>query len=294
MTFERHGPVMEGTAKAVEAAPLRNRTVIRPAPRWGSLDVRELWAYRELLYLLTWRDIKSRYKQTFFGGSWAVVQPLLLMVVFTVFLGTFAKVPSGGVPYPLLAYSGLVPWTLFSASLIAASESLVRSGSLVEKIYFPRILMPLAAAGSYVLDFLIASTLLVGLMIYYGKIPPLQAVWLPAFAALALLSALAFGIWLAALNVRYRDVRVAMPFLVQLWLFASPVAYPISVVPERWWALYGLNPMAGVIGGFRWALLGNGDRPGTMIAVSLAVIVLVLVCGVVYFQKSERSFADVI
>jgi lipopolysaccharide transport system permease protein len=269
-------------------------TLIRSGRGWTSLRLGELWEYRELLYFLVWRDVKVRYKQTVFGASWAIIQPFLLMVVFSVFLGKLANVPSDGLPYPIFAYTALVPWTLFASSLAAASASLVGGGGLVSKVYFPRLLLPLASVGSYLLDFVVAMTLLVGMMLWYDIYPGAALAWLPAFVALALVCALGAGVWLSALNVRYRDVRYAVPFLVQIWLFASPVAYPAGEVPERWQTVYGLNPMAGVVEGFRFALLGQEAPPAGMVAISAAVAVALLAGALVYFRRVERTFADVI
>lgn len=255
---------------------------------------RELWSYRELLYFLVWRDVKVRYKQTALGAVWAVLQPLALMIVFSVFLGKLAKVPSGGVPYPLLVYTALVPWTLFAQSLAGSAESMLRNANLVAKIYFPRILLPISSAGSYVVDFLVSGALLAAMMAWYARSPHWSALWLPAFAVLALAAAFAVGIWLAALNVRFRDVRYAVPLLTQVWLFASPIAYPSSIVPHRYRSLYALNPMAGVVDGFRWALLGNVAAPGWRIAVSTGAVIVLFVGGLLYFRRVERTFADVI
>jgi lipopolysaccharide transport system permease protein len=268
--------------------------VIEPSHGWRRLKLHELWDYRELLYFFVWRDVKVRYKQTALGAAWAVLQPFMLMVVFGIFLGRLAGVPSEGLPYPVFAYVGLVPWLLFAQGLSAASESLVGNAQVISKVYFPRLIVPVAAASSFVLDFLIASTLLIGMMFVYDVHPNGAAIALPALVSLALLTAYACGIGLAALNVRYRDVRYAVPFLIQLWLFASPVAYPASLVPERWQLVYGLNPMAGVVEGFRWALLGTGDPPGAMLAVSVGVTLVLLAASVTYFQRMERTFADVI
>ena len=235
-------------------------TTIRPGRGWVSLNLRELWAYHELLYFFVWRDLKVRYKQTAFGALWAVIQPFLLMVVFSLFLGRINGISPEGVPYPLFAFAGLVPWTLFSQSLIGSSDSLVGASNLIQKVYFPRLLLPVAAIGSYLLDFAIAMLVLGLLMVYFGVLPTLDVLWVIPLTVLALATSLAVGIWLSAVNVRYRDVRYAVPFLVQLWLFASPIAYSAELVPSEWLWLYQLNPMAGVIEGFRWALLGQGPR----------------------------------
>ncbi|MFA5786441.1 MAG: ABC transporter permease [Actinomycetota bacterium] len=281
-------------AAHLETATRSPSILIRPSKGWVRLDVRELWAYRELLFFLVWRDVKVRYKQTVFGAAWAILQPFMLMVVFSIFLGRLAHVPSEGLPYPIFAYSALVPWTLFAQSLSGASDSLVGSSNLITKVYFPRLILPMAAAGSFVIDFVIALGLLVGMMLYYGVHPSAAILWLPALTVLAMLTALSVGIWLGALNVRYRDVRYALPFLVQLWLFASPVAYSSSLVPKAWRGIYALNPMAGVVEGFRWALLGTKTRPGAMIAVSAAATLVIFVGGLAYFRRVERTFADVI
>jgi lipopolysaccharide transport system permease protein len=268
---------------------------IQPHRALLSFELAELWSYRELAYFLVWRDIKVRYKQTVFGALWAIIQPFMLMVVFSLFLGRISGIAPAGVPYPLFAFAGLVPWTLFSQSLAGSSNSLVNASNLIQKVYFPRLLLPVAAIGSTLLDFLIATSVLVLMMLYFGAIPTLTALWLIPLTALAITTALAVGVWLSALNVRYRDIRYAVPFLVQLWLFASPVAYSAELVPPEWRTLYQLNPMAGVLEGFRWALLGQGASPPLgVIAVSTVTTLLVLVLGLVYFRRVERTFADVI
>lgn len=267
--------------------------VIRPTRGFIRPGFSELWRYRELLFFLVWRDVKVRYKQTFFGASWAIIQPFILMVVFTM-IGSLAKLPSDKVPRPLFIYAGLVPWTLFSQSLVGSSTSLVAGANLVRKIYFPRLILPLSACGSFILDFFIAMVALIGMMIYYGVTPTASIVWLPALTLLALTTAMSVGIWLSAINARYRDVQYAVPFLIQVWLWASPVAYGASLLPDRWKALYAINPMAGVVEGFRWALLGTKTKPGSMIVVSSAMTVVLLVAGVLYFKREERTFADVI
>jgi lipopolysaccharide transport system permease protein len=287
-TTARKRQVPEGQKPSIETI------VIEPTRGWKRLRLGELWRYRELLYFLVWRDVKVRYKQTVLGASWAVLQPFLLMIVFSVFLGHLARIPSNGVPYPIFAYSALVPWTLFSSSLTGASSSLVKNVNLVGKAYFPRLILPLAAGGSFLLDFVIALALVFGMMVYYGVYPSWAILWLPALSLLALSAAFAVGIWLSAVNVRYRDVQYAVPFLVQLWLFASPVAYPSTLVPKAWRVLYGLNPMAGVVEGFRWALLGTNTRPGPLIAVSALATLALLAAAMAYFQKLEKTFADVI
>jgi len=268
--------------------------VIQPTRGWRFLDLRELWAYRELLYFLVWRDIKVRYKQTALGVAWAVIQPLATMVVFSIFFGRLAGIPSDGVPYPIFAYCALVPWQLFSYALTESSNSLVANQNLITKVYFPRLLIPMSAVLAGLLDFLIAFVLLFGLMAYY-RLPFPPSLWaIPVFLLLAAAIALGVGLWLSALNVQYRDVRYTIPFLTQFWLFTTPIAYPSSLVPEAWRALYGLNPMAGVVEGFRWALLGTGSAPGAMFGVSACVTLGLLLSGAFYFRRVECTFADVV
>ena len=278
----------------VKRASLRPAVTLRPPAGWTGLGFGELKGYRDLLYFLVWRDIKVRYKQTALGAAWAVLQPFLLMVIFSIFLGRLAGVPSDGFPYPVFAYSALVPWTLFASSLMASSETLVGNTSLVSKVYFPRLILPIAAAGSFVLDFLVAFTILVVLMAVYGITPTVNVLWVPLFSVLALLAAIGVGLWFAALNVKYRDVRHAVPLLVQVWLFATPIAYPSSIVPAAWRWAYGMNPMAGVVEGFRWALLGTPAPSVGMIVVSTAVTIVALFGGLAYFRRAERDFADLI
>lgn len=254
----------------------------------------ELWDYRELFYFLTWRDIKVRYKQTAFGAAWAVLQPFLTMVVFSLFFGSLAGIPSGGVPYPVFAFAALVPWTFFATAVALAGNSLVEQERILAKVYFPRLIVPAAAVLACLVDFAIAFVVLLVMMLVYGIVPTAAILTLPFFVLLAALTALAVGLWLSALNVLYRDVRYVIPFLVQLWLFISPVAYPSSLVPEPWDAVYGLNPMAGVIDGFRWALLSEAEPPGPLLAVSVVTIAALLAGGLLYFRRMERSFADVV
>jgi len=268
--------------------------VIRPSTGWAPLHLRELWEYRELLYFLTWRDIKVRYKQTALGATWAVLQPLLTMVVFSVFFGRLAKVPSDGLPYPIFAYCGLVPWTYFATALSQSANSLVDHGRLITKVYFPRLLVPAASVIAGLVDLGIALVVLVGMLLFYGVAPGPAVVTLPLFIILAAATALAVGLWLSALNVQYRDVRYTLQFLIQFWLFATPVAYPSSLVPQRWRILYGLNPMTGVVEGFRWALLGKGEAPGALLAVSVLTVAAALIGGLFYFRRMERAFADTV
>jgi homopolymeric O-antigen transport system permease protein len=259
-----------------------------------SLRLGELWQYRELLYFLVWRDVKVRYKQTALGIAWAVVQPFFTMVIFSLFFGRLAKVPSDGVPYPLFAYCALVPWGFFANGLNMGSNSLVESANLIRKVYFPRLAIPIATVLSGGVDFLVSFLLLVGMMVYYGRMPGVDAMWLPLLLLLGLVTALGVSLWLSALNVQYRDVRYTIPFLTQIWMFATPIAYPSSLVPEGWRALYGLNPMVGVVEGFRWALLGTATRPGPMLIVSSLAAVMILLTGAMYFRYTEKTFADVV
>jgi lipopolysaccharide transport system permease protein len=277
------------------AQPASNAPVIRiePSRGWVAINLRELWEYRELLYFLTWRDIKVRYKQTVLGAAWAVIQPFFTMVVFSLFFGRLAKISSEGLPYPIFSYAALVPWTFFAHSLLSSSNSLVSSANLIKKVYFPRLAIPIATALSGAVDFAIAFVVLLGMMLYYGITPTINALWLPGFLMLALVTSLGIGLWLSALNVQYRDVRYTLPFLTQIWLFSTPIAYPSSLVPERWRALYGINPMAGVVDGFRWALLGTDTQPGLMIAVSVFVALAIFIGGLFYFRRMEKTFADV-
>ncbi|HSE32887.1 MAG TPA: ABC transporter permease [Pyrinomonadaceae bacterium] len=265
---------------------------IEPASTWTSIGFKELWQYRELLYFLTWRDVKVRYKQTALGAAWAIIQPFFMMVVFSLFFGRLAGVPSDGIPYPVFTFCGLLPWQLFAHALTESSNSLVGNQNLITKVYFPRLVIPMAAVLGGVVDFLIAFAILLLMMLYYGIVPGWAIVSLPAFLLLAIATALGVGLWLSALNVQYRDVRYTINFLVQFWLFATPVAYPSSLIPEKWRALYGLNPMAGVVEGFRWALLGKSDPPGMMLLVSVVVVVLILIGGLYYFRRMEQQFAD--
>jgi lipopolysaccharide transport system permease protein len=268
--------------------------VIAPPSRWIPLQLGELWEYRELLYFLVWRDVKVRYKQTALGAAWAVMQPLFMMVVFSLFFGFLAKIPSDGIPYPVFAFCALIPWQLFANALSEASNSLIGNQNLITKVYFARLVIPIAAVLSGLVDFLIAFAILIGMMLYYGIVPGWSILVLPGFILLAVLTALAVGLWLSALNVQYRDVRYTMSFLVQFWLFATPVAYSSSIVPEKWRALYGINPMAGVVEGFRWALLGKSQPPGAMLFVSVAVVLVLLVGGLYYFRRMEQEFADIV
>jgi lipopolysaccharide transport system permease protein len=269
-------------------------TLIQPSRGFGSLRLKELWEYRELLYFLIWRDIKVRYKQTILGATWAVLQPVFTMVVFTIFFGRLAKVPSDGLPYPIFSFCALLPWQLFARALNESGNSLVANQRLITKVYFPRLVIPIAAVLGGLVDFAISFVVFLGMMLYYGITPSMTMLMLPLFLLLALATALAIGLWLSALNVLYRDVKHTIPFLVQFWLFATPIAYPSSLVPERWRLLYNLNPMAGVVEGFRWALLGKSSDLGPALLVSSLVVAFFLVGGILYFRRTEKLFADVI
>ena len=288
------------TATDIEQLPLREpETVpsvihIQPTRSWLNINFREVWKSRELLYFLTWREIKVRYKQTALGAAWAILQPLLTMLVFSIVFGRLAKIPSDGVPYPLFAYVGLVPWMFFSNGLTQASNSLVGSSHLISKVYFPRLIIPISTVLSGVVDLALAFSVLIAMMAYYHVVPNLNCVYLPLFVLLALSTALGVGLWLSALNVQYRDVRYAVPFMVQFWMYATPIAYPSSFLKEPWHTIYGLNPMAGVVEGFRWALLGSHTKPGPMVLVSAAASGMLLLSGAFYFRRLERKFADIV
>jgi lipopolysaccharide transport system permease protein len=266
---------------------------IEPSRGWISLHLRELWNYRELLYFLVWRDTKVRYKQTALGAAWAIIQPLGTMVVFSVFFGRLAKMPSDGVPYPIFSYAGLVPWTFFASGLTQSSNSLVGSANLIKKVYFPRLTIPIATVLAGIVDFFLAFVILVGMMLFYGIVPTANVLWVPAFLLLALSTSLGVGLWLSAMNVQFRDIRYVVPFIIQFWMFATPIAYPSSLLHEPWKTLFGINPMVGVVEGFRWALLGSG-HPGGMLIVSSLTSLALLVSGAYYFRRMEKSFADVV
>ena len=268
--------------------------VIEPGKGWVSLKLGELWVYRELLYFLTWRDIKVRYKQTALGAAWAIIQPLFTMLVFSVFFGRLAKIPSDGIPYPIFSFAALVPWTFFANGLSQSSNSLVGSSNLLTKVYFPRLVIPISTVISGFVDFALSFVMLLLMMVYYGKTPTLNIIWLPFFLVLALVTALGVGLWLSALNVEFRDVRYVVPFITQFWMLATPIAYPSTMLSEPWRTIYGLNPMVGVVEGFRWALLGSGTGPGPMVAVSTVMAVVVLITGAFYFKRMERNFADIV
>jgi lipopolysaccharide transport system permease protein len=253
-----------------------------------------LWRYRELLYFFVWRDLKVRYKQTILGAAWAVLQPFLTMVVFSIFFGRLAEVPSDGLPYPVFAYAALVPWTFFANGLTQASNSIVSNAGMVKKTYFPRLTLPVATVMAGLVDFALAFGVLIGMMFFFQVVPTRNIVWLPLLLLLALITSLGVSLWFAALNVRFRDVRYIVPFLVQFWLFLTPIAYPSSLVPEQWRLIFSLNPMVGVVEGFRWALLGTDTTPGPIIIVSSLVALFLLLGGTIYFQRMEKSFADIV
>ena len=275
----------------MQSAPVFN---IEPSTRWPSIGLRELWDYRELLYFLTWRDLKVRYKQTVLGVTWVIIQHLCMMAVFSLFFGRLAGVRSDGVPYPVLTFCALLPWQLFSHALTESSNSLVGNQNLITKVYFPRLVVPISAVLGGLVDFAIGFVILLVMMVLFGIVPGWQIVAVPALIVLAVMTALGIGLWLSALNVQYRDVRYTLNFLVQVWLFATPVAYPSSIVPGRWRLIYGLNPMVGVVDGFRWALLGKPESPGMPLLISVIVVLTLLVGGLYYFRRLEQQFADIV
>jgi lipopolysaccharide transport system permease protein len=280
----------DGAALADDIPVIR----IEPSKGWVGLKLHELWEYREMLYFLTWRDIKVRYKQTIMGAAWAIIQPFFTMVVFSLFFGKLAKVPSDGIPYPIFSYAALVPWSLFSQGMTNAANSLVHSASLIKKVYFPRLAIPIASVSASLVDFTLAFSVLVLMMLYYGITPTRNLVWLPLFLLLTLITTVGASLWLSAMNVQFRDIRHTMHFLTQFWLFVTPIAYPSSLLPEPWRTLYGINPMAGVVEGFRWALLGTDTPPGPILIVSFAVALIMLFTGMIFFRRMEKTFADVV
>jgi lipopolysaccharide transport system permease protein len=289
---KRQSAVAESKPSRVDDVPVIR---IQPSRGWVSLRLRELWEYRELLYFLIWRDVKVRYKQTVLGAAWAIIQPFFTMVVFSVFFGNLAKVPSDGIPYPIFSYAALVPWTFFSNGLSQASNSLVGGARLIKKVYFPRLAMPIATVLGGVVDFLLAFIVLLGMMLYYGVMPTANVIWLPFFLMLALVTSLGVALWLSAMNVQFRDVRYTVPFLTQFWMFATPIAYSSSLIKNPLLrTLYGINPMTGVVEGFRWALLGADTAPGSIIIVSSLTALALLVSGMYYFRRMEKTFADVV
>jgi len=269
-------------------------TLIRPSRGWVSLNLRDLWRYRELIYFFIWRDVKVRYKQTLLGAAWAIIQPVFTMVVFSIFFGNLAKIPSDNIPYPIFSYTALLPWGLFEAGISKAGNSLVASRSLITKIYFPRLVIPLASVIAGLVDFALAFIVLIGMMLYYG-FSPTSSIWLlPILLLLTLMTALGTGLWLSALNVAYRDVGYVIPFIIRLWFFLTPITYSASIVPEAFQQLYALNPMTGVVQGFRWALLGVGSPPSELLLASSIAALVLLVTGALYFRRMERTFADVV
>lgn len=285
--------VVASTIAAQESTDLPLLT-IEASKGWVSLKLNELWRYRELLYFLAWREVRVRYKQTALGAAWAIIQPLFTMLVFSLFFGRLAKMPSDGIPYPLFSLAALIPWTFFANGLTQSSNSLVTNANLISKVYFPRLAMPISAVASGAVDFGISFALLLGMMAFYRIMPSTHILFLPIFILLAFVSSLGIGLWLSALNVQYRDVRYTVPFLTQFWMFATPIAYPSSLLHEPWRTLYGLNPMVGVVEGFRWALLGTTLAPGAEVLMSSVTAVLILVGGACYFRRMERTFADII
>jgi lipopolysaccharide transport system permease protein len=282
-----------GLTGRLKTAPSEQITLIQPLRGWIALDLREIWRYRELLFFFIWRDIKVRYKQTLLGASWAILQPVFTMIVFSIFFGRLAKIPSDGIPYPIFSYAGLLPWTFFAAGLANGANSLVRDANLVKRVYFPRLITPISAVVGGLPDFLLAFLVLIAMMIYYGLFPTLASViWLPISLLLALTTALGVGLWLAALNALYRDIRYIVPFLTQFWMYATPVVYPSSLLEEPWRTLYGLNPMVSVVEGFRWALLGQSEPRLSMFALSLITSLILLVSGAYFFRRMEPQFAD--
>lgn len=278
----------------VSAVSQKQIVRIEPLQGWIPLRLRELWNYRELLYFLIWRDVKVRYKQTALGACWAIIQPLLTMVVFSIFFGRLGKIPSDGIPYPIFSFAALVPWTFFANGLNQSAGSLVSSSDLIKKVYFPRLTIPIATVLSGIVDFALSFAVLLVMIFSYRIVPTSQVVWLPFFLLLALVTSMGVGLWLSALNVEYRDVRYVVPFLTQFWLFATPIAYPSSLLSEPWRTIYGLNPMTGVVEGFRWALLGTNTAPRPIIAVSSLAAIVILVSGAYYFRRMEKSFADIV
>jgi lipopolysaccharide transport system permease protein len=286
--------VSELTVIAPEAPTLPPPPVLRiePASGWWSVPFAELWEYRELIYFFVWRDIKVRYKQTVIGAAWAILQPLMNMLIFTLFFGRLAHIPSEGLPYPVFAYAALLPWTYFSTALSNSSNIVVDNQHILTKVYFPRLALPIFSVCTGLFDFALSFGMFVVLLVWYRVAPTRNVIWFPAFLLLAMLTALGVGLWLSALNALYRDVRYVVPFIVSFWMFASPVIYPVSIVPVKWRWLYGLNPMAGVIEGFRWSLAGKGTPPGALFAASAVIVLIILLGGLAFFQRMEANIAD--
>lgn len=277
---------------AAETGFKKQSTVIQPRKGLFQLDLGSVWHYREMLYFLVWRDVIVRYKQTVIGAAWVIVQPTITMIIFTLIFGKMAKIPSDGIPYPVFAFTALLPWSYFSQALARSSSSIVNSSNLVTKIYFPRLLIPLSASVAPVFDLMFSLIVLLVLMAWFNIVPTWGLLALPLFLGLAIMTALSVGLWASALNVRYRDVGSIIPFLIQVWMYASPVAYPVSLVPEKWRLFYSLNPMVAVIEGFRWAFLGKGSPDLIMIAVSSSSVMVLLFGGIIYFKRMERTFVD--
>jgi lipopolysaccharide transport system permease protein len=287
-------PQVPLVAQSSDMPPPGPHFVYEPSCGWVALDLKKIWLYRELLYFLAWRDIKVRYKQTVLGVTWAILQPIMTMIVFSIFFGYLSQMSSDGVPYPIFTYAALLPWQLFAQALNASANSLVFNKQLITKVYFPRLIMPFSSVSVGLVDFCLSFIVLLGLMYYYGISPTVAIIVLPLFILLTIITALAVGLWLAALNVQYRDVQHTIPFLTQFWLFATPIVYCSSIVPEPWRNLYALNPMVGVVNGFRWALLGQSTPLDTTFVISLVVICLLLISSLIYFKRMERTFADVV
>lgn len=281
--------------KVLEGSHLPELVVIKPVKGWVPLNLKDLWLYRELIYFLTWRDLKVRYKQSVLGVLWAILKPFMNMVIFAIIFGTLAKVPSDGIPYPIFSYTGLLPWGFFAAALEVSARSMLQSGGMVSKIYFPRIIVPLSSVFANLVDFLIASVILIGMMFYYQIVPTINILWLPLFLLLAMITAIGVGLWFSALLVMYRDVNYMLPFITEIWKYISPVVYSVTLIPDKWQWLYSINPMSGVIFGFRWALLGKPESIDLVsIAISSAISILVFVSGLFFFRRMERVFADMI
>ena len=297
MTVDKQSALQPGSESSTSAPPPPDTPVIliEPSRGWVALRLRELWAYRELLYFLVWRDIKVRYKQTILGASWAILQPFTTMVVFSLFFGGLAQIPSDGVPYPLFSYTALVPWTFFASAVTGSSTGLASSAAIITKIYFPRILIPLADVLGKIVDFVLAFLILLVMMVFFQVPITIKIIWVPVFLLLALVTALGVGLWLSALNVQFRDIRYIVPFLTQIWMFITPIAYPSSLIEnEALRVVYAFNPMVGVIEGFRWVLLNTGDPPQISLLISAVIAIVLLISGLFYFQRMEKVFADVV
>jgi lipopolysaccharide transport system permease protein len=292
MTVESQLTMLDTASEAQQAYGDLPFVRIQASQGWVKLRLRDIWEHRELIFFLAWRDVTIRYKQTVFGATWAIIQPFLQMVAFSLIFGQLAKIPSDGIPYPIFSFTALLPWNYFATALAKSSNSLVGQQNLISKVYFPRLVLPIASVLPALLDFAIAFLVLLGMMVFYGIAPTPAIALLPVLVALSMMCALGCGLWLSALNVDYRDVGYVVPFLTQLWMVATPVAYPSSLLDEPWRTLYGLNPMVGVIEGFRWALLGT-DPPTTLLLLSAVISAVLLVSGAFYYRRAERTFADI-